>query len=83
MTSRLDQLIQKRNQINAKIQKFKSEENTKNRKIDTRKKILIGAAILSQVKKGKFNQNMLNEILDQELSERDRDLFRLNFRNEN
>ncbi len=42
-------LIEKRDQLNARIQKIQALENAKKRKVDTQVKILLGAALLTRL----------------------------------
>lgn len=77
-TTKLDRLLSKKKQLDNQIQLAKAREKALARKQDTRRKILIGAVILSQIKKKKFPQKQLNEILETELvHDRDRTLFGL------
>lgn len=75
---RLKSIDEKIKQLQNQKQLIKNREAADKRKQDTRKKILIGASILSQIKKDKFSYSDLLKILDTELSaKRDRDLFDL------
>jgi hypothetical protein len=78
MASRLEQLTQRRDQLNAQIQALKNREAHQARKQATRRKILVGAAVLDQVKRGEWPEDrllaMLEGFLDKPL---DRALFGL------
>ena len=77
-TNKLDTLLQKKKQLENQIQLAKARETEKARKQDTRRKILIGAVILAQIKQKKFSEDQLNQMLDDGLvDERDRILFNL------
>lgn len=77
-TNKLDSLLQKKKQLENQIQLAKARETEKARKQDTRRKILIGAVILAQIKQKKFSEDQLNQMLDDGLvNERDRTLFKL------
>lgn len=74
--TKLESLTRKRDQINGQIQSLRAREQARNRKEDTRRKILIGGAILRELKKGDITQEWLNKILNKNLfNERDRKLF--------
>lgn len=47
--ARLQKLIDKRNQIDARIQKAQAIERTKKRKDDTRRKIIVGALAIENM----------------------------------
>lgn len=51
------------------------KENTDNRKIDKRKKILIGAMVLFEIKENRIAQNWLTEKMDKFLSRTDERLL--------
>ena len=79
VTTKLDQLTKKREQLNAQIQALKVKENKKKRKEDTRRKILIGGVVLKMLKEGEMPQERLNQILDKHLDkDADRVIFGLN-----
>ena len=78
MTTKLDKLLQKEAQLKAQIQQAKAAERTLERKHDTRRKILIGAAVMAQVESGRWPQADLLEMMDGFLSRpNERDLFDL------
>jgi len=75
---KLAALLEKEAQIKAQIQSLKQRENEAERKKETRRKILIGGAILAKVKRGDWHPQQLRDLLDAELqADRDRDLFEL------
>lgn len=78
MPAELQRLLEKEKQIKARIQQLKSQEKSRERKKDTRRKILIGGAILASIKNGKLTEQWLMELLDKALAKKqDRDLFNL------
>ena len=73
---KLEELRQKEAQIKAQIQQLKKREQTEERKKDTRRKIIIGGAVLAKIKRGEWNYHQLVSLLDNELkNDRDRALF--------
>jgi len=77
----LDKLLVQKKQLEARIHLIKSREKVKERKLDTRRKILIGAAVEYCIKSGNFSQDQLTAILSKGLiSTRDRELFNLTAR---
>ena len=76
--TRLEKLKQKRKQIAEQIRGLESKESKKQQKLETRRKILVGAAVLNQVKQGKLEQSWLDGILNIELTrDCDRQVFDL------
>ena len=80
MATKLDKLLQKEAQLKAQIQLAKSAERTLEKKRDTRRKILIGAAVIARVESGRWPQADLLEMMDGFLTRppNERDLFELN-----
>ena len=78
MNAKLEQLKKKQEQLRLQIQKEEQKLKTKNRKDDTRRKILVGAMVLDRMgKNDEYKQEILS-ILDSYLkNEKDRDLFQL------
>ena len=78
MSKRLDDLLKKREQLNAQIQKEKNKQNQQKRKEDTRRKILMGALMMDMMKKGELDEKKIRKRLDGFLTkEMDRKLFDL------
>jgi hypothetical protein len=78
MAKDLEKLLEKQKQLAAQIQAIKAREKEADRKLDTRRKILIGGAVLAMVKRGDWNQEKLKSMLDREIhAEKDRALFGL------
>jgi len=77
-TSKLDQLTQKREQLNAQIQAIKSKEAIQKRKDDTRRKVLIGGVVMKLLRTGEMPQDRITKMLDKHLEkDADRALFKL------
>lgn len=64
MVSKIEKLEQQRDQVNARLQRERARETQRRRKLETRKKILIGGAILAEVKAGRMEQGKLDQLLD-------------------
>lgn len=74
---RLERLKEQREKINARIQTLEAREKTKERKIDVRKKILIGAYYLDQAEKNNSMAEIVN-LMDKFLKrDFDREIFGL------
>ena len=83
MGKRLDDLLKKREQLNAQIQKEKNKQSQQKRKEDTRRKILMGALMMEMMKKGELDEKKILKRLDGFLTkEMDRKLFDLTLINE-
>lgn len=78
MNSKLEQLKQQQAQLAERIKRETQKQKERERKDDTRRKILIGAMILDGMKNSaEYEQKMLKN-LDQYLTqEKDRKLFKL------
>ncbi|MCK4608206.1 MAG: mobilization protein [Gammaproteobacteria bacterium] len=77
MKERLEKLKQQKDALTARIQKIESRAQAKERKLDTRKKILVGSYYLNEAAK---NNSMaeLKQLMDQYLTRNsDRALFDL------
>jgi len=78
MAKDLEKLLEKQKQIAAQIQAVKAREKEADRKLDTRRKILIGGVIMAMVKRGDYPQDKLTAMLDREVhAAKDRALFDL------
>lgn len=78
MNKRLEELTKRRDQITAQIQALKAQEQAEERKRDTRRKILIGAAVLERVKSSKWPEERFLAMMDEFLTKNlDRQLFGL------
>lgn len=76
MSKRLEDLLKKREQINAQIQKARARQNAQERKEDTRRKILLGALVKEMMANGELDEAMILKRLDGFLTrEIDRKLF--------
>ena len=78
MATKLEQLLLKEAQLKAQIQQAKAAERTLEKKRDTRRKILVGAAVLARVQNGEWPQDDLTRMMDGFLSRpNERELFGL------
>ena len=83
MSKRLEQLLKKREELSAQIQKIRAREATQKRKEDTRRKILLGALVMEMMDKGELNRDKIWKRLDSFLTrELDRKLFVLPLKDE-
>ena len=78
MNKRLENLLKKREELNAQIQKIRSREASQKRKEDTRRKILLGALLMEMMEKSELDKNKIRKRLDSFLTrDIDRKLFDL------
>ena len=76
--SKIDKIQQQIQALKEQLKKEKSKQNARQRKIDTRKKILLGAMLMHWVDNGQFNEADLLKGLDKFLVRNiDRALFDL------
>ena len=75
---KLDKLKEKQKALHAEIQRVENLEKTRQRKNDTRKKILIGAYYLEKAEKEREEMRVLKKVMDEYLTHKnDRVLFGL------
>jgi hypothetical protein len=80
---KLKKLEEKKKKVIADIRKTRHKVAKKNRDKDTRKKILIGSAVLEKVKKGEWPEDRVIDMIDIYLKNKnDRILFGLNLNDE-
>ncbi|MGN2754983.1 hypothetical protein [Aliivibrio fischeri] len=78
MTTKLEQLKQKQSALLARIKQEEAKQKTKERKEETRMKILLGAMILEEMKANTTTNEEIRKRLNIYLTkERDRGLFKL------
>ena len=82
LDERISAMEQRLKQLKARQQRAEARKRTldsqKKRRIDNRRKILVGAIILAQVERGEMSERELRELLDRWLErDDDRALFEL------
>ena len=78
MTTTLEKLKAKKFQLEARIQAETAKDKIRERKLETRRKIVIGGTILSMIKSGEMEEERLLTMLDKHSkSIKDRTLFDL------
>ncbi len=76
MGKKLDELLKKREQLNAQIAKERNKLSEQQRKEDIRRKILLGALMIDLMKKGELDEKKIMKKLDGFLTKDiDRKLF--------
>lgn len=74
--TQLEKLKQRQKNLQNQIKKAQAKETQRQRKEDTRRKVLVGAAILEEVEAGKFPKEELQKMLGSRLKDsRARQLF--------
>ena len=78
MTTKLEQLKKKQEQLRLQIQKEQQKESAKKRKEETRRKILLGAMVLERMdRESEYREQVINKLDSYLTKERDRELFEL------
>lgn len=78
MTTKLELLKKKQEQLRLQIQKEQQKESAKKRKEDTRRKILLGAMVLERMEReSEYREQVINKLDSYLTKERDRELFEL------
>ena len=81
--SRLEQLLRKAEQIQARIELEKTRQRARDRKSDNRRKILYGVAVLAAERSDLIDKKLLHDLLDQFITaDRDRQFLGLDVRSE-
>ena len=65
MGKKLDDLLKKREQLNAQIQKEKNKQSQQQRKENTRRKIILGVLVMEMMKKGELDEKKILKKLDE------------------
>lgn len=73
--STIEDLKKQREQLTARINREKAREKEKQRKLDTRRKIIIGGVMLKHMECDANFKETIIELLDKHVLERDRKLF--------
>jgi hypothetical protein len=82
-TSRRERLVQEELRIKARIKQIDADEGEQNRKKDTRRKVLAGAAIFAKIERGEWSEEGFRKMMDAFLSRpSERALFDLPILNE-
>ena len=82
MSKKLDDLLKKREQLNAQIQQERNKQSQQKRKEETRRKILLGALMMDLMKKGELDDQKILKRLSSFLTKNiDRKLFALSEKN--
>ena len=63
MSKKLNDLLKKREQLNAQIHQEKNKQSQQKRKEDTRRKILLGALMMDLMKKGELDEKKITKRL--------------------
>jgi hypothetical protein len=78
MTDRLEKLKKQQEQLKARIQSLEAGQKTRERKKDTRRKILFGSLVLERLRQGDSRAESLKAELNEYLTrDNDRALFEL------
>ncbi len=78
MNQKLDELLKRREQLNAQIQKIRTKEANQKRKEDTRRKVLLGALMMEMMEKGEIDSDKIRKKLSSFITKDiDRKLFDL------
>ncbi len=76
MSKKLEKLLQKREELNAEIQKARARKTAQKRKEDTRRKILLGALVIEMMNRGELDDGVIMKRLEGFLTrDIDRKLF--------
>lgn len=75
-SSKLDNLKKKQEQLKSQIQRLENLEKTRERKRDTRRKILVGSCFLEEAKNNNELEKLCTKMHEYLTRERDKELFK-------
>jgi hypothetical protein len=74
---KLEKLLKERQQIESRIKQIQAKNNSKKRKIDTRRKILFGVMLEKLIAEGQIDNETITKAIENYLTtDRDRDLIK-------
>lgn len=75
--TRVQRLKEKKDAIMARLATAEAQQAREERKLAVHRKILIGAAILTAIRRGQFDQDQLMKLLSENLTDKDKKAFRV------
>jgi len=74
-SERLQKLMQKKAKIESDLARLEKAEKTAARKLDSRRKIVLGAAVMKAISQGRLTAEWAHQLVNAFASERDKSIF--------
>ncbi len=72
---KLEKLMQRKNKIESELARLERTQKAENRKLDSRRKIVLGSALLKAMSEGKIQPDFARNLIERFASERDKPIF--------
>lgn len=72
---KLERLIQRKNKIEGELARLERTQKAESRKLDSRRKIVLGSALLKAIYEGRIQGEFARNLIEKFASERDKPIF--------
>lgn len=72
---KLEKLMQRKNKIESELARLERTQKAESRKLDSRRKIVLGSAFLKAISEGKIQPDFARNLIERFASERDKNIF--------
>lgn len=72
---KLEKLMQRKNKIESELARLEKAQKTDSRKLDSRRKIVLGSALLKAISEGRIQSDFARNLVERFASERDKTIF--------
>lgn len=72
---KLEKLMQRKNKIESELARLERTQKAENRKLDSRRKIVLGSALLKAMSEGKIQGDFARNLIERFASDRDKSIF--------
>lgn len=72
---KLEKLMQRKNKIESELARLEKTQKAESRKLDSRRKIVLGSALLKAMSEGKLQGDFARNLIERFASERDKNIF--------
>lgn len=72
---KLERLMQRKNKIESELARLEKAQKTDSRKLDSRRKIVLGSALLKAISEGRIQADFARSLVEKFASDRDKVIF--------
>lgn len=72
---KLEKLMQRKNKIESELARLERTQKAESRKLDSRRKIVLGSALLKAISEGRIQGEFARNLIERFASERDKPIF--------
>lgn len=72
---KLEKLMQRKNKIESELARLERTQKAESRKLDSRRKIVLGSALLKAMTEGKIQGDFARNLIERFASDRDKNIF--------